>query len=184
MAIDLPRPLPNCYWVEPGRLLAGEYPGDLDERVARHKLRALLEAGLTYFLDLTAPYEPGYMAPLQPYAPWLRDEAAARGLTVTHTRHPIPDYGVPDSRAAMATILNQMDTALQAGERVYLHCWGGVGRTGTVVGCYLVRRGRTGAQALDELSRVWRSVPKSAWYPRSPQTEEQVEFVRRWQGDW
>ena len=27
------------------------------------------------------------------------------------------------------------------GRKVYVHCWGGVGRTGTVVGCYLVRQG-------------------------------------------
>ena len=31
---------------------------------------------------------------------------------------------------------------------MYLHCWGGVGRTGTVVGCWLVRHGRTGDEAL------------------------------------
>ena len=37
---------PDCYWVEPGRLMAGEYPGDWNKRSARRKLRALLDAGV------------------------------------------------------------------------------------------------------------------------------------------
>ena len=43
----------DCYWVEPGRLMAGEYPGDWTERSARRKLRALLDAGVRTFVDLT-----------------------------------------------------------------------------------------------------------------------------------
>ena len=35
-----------------------------------------------------------------------------------------------------------------------MHCWGGVGRTGTTVGCWLVRHGRSGTEALAELRRV------------------------------
>lgn len=28
------QPIDNCYWVDPGRLLAGEYPGDVDDESA------------------------------------------------------------------------------------------------------------------------------------------------------
>ena len=51
----------------------------------------------------------------------------------------------------MNAVLDMLDTALQAGQAVYLHCWAGIGRTGTVVGCYLVRHGLTGEQALARL---------------------------------
>ena len=44
----------------------------------------------------------------------------------------------------MAGLLDAIDTAMRDGKTVYLHCWGGVGRTGNVVGCSLVRHGHTG----------------------------------------
>ncbi len=37
---------PDCYWVEPGLLLAGEYPGAWDEATARTKLGATLRTGI------------------------------------------------------------------------------------------------------------------------------------------
>ena len=65
---------------------------------------------------------------------------------------PIPDTGNPKP-AQVESILDTIDTAIAAGRRVYVHCWGGIGRTGTIVGCYLVRHGLTGDQALAEIAR-------------------------------
>ena len=104
---DWPRPFSNCYWVEPGRLLAGEYPGAPAADQARHKLRALLLAGLTDFVDLTEADEP-----LRPYAELLQTEAASLGLAVTHTRLAVPDMGVPAAAAQMTRILDTLDHAL------------------------------------------------------------------------
>ena len=78
------------------------------------------------------------------------------------------------------TFFNKVEERLQAGRRIYLHCWGGIGRTGTTVGCYLVRQGKTGEQALEQLSAWWRGVPKSQFHPRSPETQEQVNFIHTW----
>ena len=58
------------------------------------------------------------------------------------------------------------------------NCWGGVGRTGTVVGCYLARRGLTGAQALARLVEL-RSGLSDAWR-RSPESDEQWQMVLEW----
>ena len=44
-----PKPDPNTYWVVPGKLLAGEYPGAIDLEEAREKLRQFLDAGGTSF---------------------------------------------------------------------------------------------------------------------------------------
>jgi protein-tyrosine phosphatase len=73
-----------------------------------------------------------------------------------------------------------IDAELQAGKKIYLHCWGGIGRTGTTVGCYLVRGGKTGEDALRQLAEWWKSVPKSFYHQHSPETYEQMEFVRNW----
>lgn len=169
-----PRPHANSYWVKPGRLLAGEYPGAFDPDAAREKLRDHLDVGLNFFLDLTDP-EDG----LVPYVEMLHAEAAARGLTVQHRQMTIRDMDVP-APTQMRAILDTLDAALAAGHNVYVHCWGGIGRTGTVVGCYLVRHGLTGEQALTQIAQWWCTVAKSNWYPRSPQTDEQVEYVRAW----
>ena len=76
--------------------------------------------------------------------------------------------------------MDAIDSALGRGRNAYVHCWGGVGRTGTVVGCWLVRHGRTGDGALAELGELWRSVEKIHHKPVSPETREQREYVRQW----
>lgn len=168
-----PVPLPEAYWVIPGRFLAGEYPGLGSDFQIRKRLTALLLAGLDTFINLTWPGE------LPPYEDILREEARLLDKTVTCLRFPIPDFGLP-TPAEMTRILDAIDATLANGCNLYLHCWGGVGRTGTTVGCYLVRHGLSGEQALALLAEWWRSVPKSARHPRSPETEAQVQFVLNW----
>lgn len=141
------QPIENCYWALPGELLAGEYPINLDEKTALEKLRRLNESGVTAFIDLTEANEPARGIPLRPYSHLL--DAAS------HRRFPIYDGSVPDSSAQMAAILNAIDHRISAGATVYVHCWGGVGRTGTVVGCWLARHGYAGQPALDKLHELW-----------------------------
>lgn len=169
------RPFPNAYWVNPGRFAAGEYPGAKDSREAAARLRTLLRAGLTHFIDLTEEQDG-----LEPYAELLADEARALGTSATHERHSIRDVSVPRGPAEMVAILDAIDHALAEGRNVYAHCWGGVGRTGTVVGCWLVRHGRTGDEALAQVAEWWRGAEKADRLPHSPQTREQCTYVREW----
>ena len=168
------RPLPNTYWVVPGRFAAGEYPGDKHRNEAAARLRTLLTAGIDHFIDLTEPHE------LVPYADIVEDEAAGPGIDVAYEQHPIIDLSVPGSAEETAEILDAIDDALNEGSTVYLHCWGGVGRTGTVVGCWLVRHGRTGEETLKQLAEWWQDVEKVYRKPQSPETGEQLRYVREW----
>ena len=168
------RPLPNSYWVVPGRLAAGEYPSATDPIEAVARLRALLRAGIDHFIDLTGPGE------MPPYAEAARDEADRLGLSFRWERHPIVDLSIPSSPEQMSGILDAIDAAMSGGKGVYAHCWGGVGRTGTVVGCWLVQHGRTGDEALDQVAEWWKDVEKAWRMPCSPQTSEQRDYVRRW----
>jgi len=60
-----------------------------------------------------------------------------------------------------------------------VHCRGGIGRTGLVVGCWLVESGAVedGAAALKFIAEEWKSVEKYRRFPQSPETGGQCEFV-------
>ena len=87
-----------------------------------------------------------------------------------------------DSVEEMRRLLDTLEAALAAGRHVYVHCWGGVGRTGMVIGCHLVHRGLEGQQALERMAELWQEVSedKRRRFPGSPHTWQQLDYVRNW----
>lgn len=174
-AASIRAPFENSYAVPDTRLFAGEYPGALEEKDARRKLARLLDAGVTVFIDLTSP-EDG----LQPYEPLLRSFAGGR--SVDRHQFPIPDVGITGTDR-IARILDAIDSALRTRQGVYVHCWGGVGRTGMIVGCWLVRHGRTGEEALALVDQLFHSMPDEKTRRHtsgSPETPKQRSVVLGW----
>ena len=169
-------PIPNAYWLPGEQVCAGEYPGHWVEQNARERIGRLLDAGIRSFLDLTEATDP-----LEPYDAILFEEASTRGIEVAYIRLAVRDMDVPP-REQMARILDHIDAERAAGRKVYLHCWGGIGRTGTAVGCHLVRTGQSGPEALATIARLWLGVSeaKRRDFPESPQTRAQRAFVERW----
>jgi hypothetical protein len=157
------RPVPRSYWVRPGALLAGEYPAHEDPGWTQVRLERFRAAGVTVFVDLTEEGELG------PYGDLLAGWA-------THRRFPIRDFSCP-SEEEMSATLDAIDAMLER-ETVYLHCWGGTGRTGTVVGCWLVRQGLAPAEALAAIAELRRQTAYGE--RRSPETDEQWAMVLGW----
>ena len=187
------RPFGNSYWLWTGRLLAGEHPGLAGLATMHDRLAALAQAGITLFVDLTSPQDPvpQYM-PLHLPLPLTGNKSAIQAPseasappptkdlgTAQRIQHPITDFGVP-SVPGMEAILSDIQTALDQGGKVYLHCRAGIGRTGTVAATWLVSQGMSAQQALDLLAQKWRVVDKYAQEPHSPETKAQRDFVCRW----
>lgn len=159
-----PKPLAESYWVIPGRLLAGKYPGGKNLQDLERRLGPLLDAGFDGFLDLTEAGEmPAYDAYLPP--------------NVQHVRQPIKDHGVPRDAAHMADVQASLDALLQQGRRVYVHCRAGIGRTGVVVACHLIEQGLTPTAALSRLNELWQGSDRSDTWPEVPETDEQKQFI-------
>jgi len=156
--------------------MAGEYPGAERDGVALPRLARIGECGVRHFIDLTESHE------LRPYAPLLVTASAGLQQPMAHERWPICDMAVPETVEYANRILDRIDALLADGVAPYVHCWGGVGHTGTIVGCWLVRHGQSGQSALQTLSEHWATVSekKRAWHPESPQTPEQRRFVHEW----
>jgi protein-tyrosine phosphatase len=101
--------------------------------------------------------------------------AAAHGLEVH--RLPIRDMDVPppSERPAVEATLALMKARVAIGKRVVVHCIGGLGRTGTIAGCWLVSTGIAADDALAILKRI-RGGPED----RCPERAHQRQFVRDW----
>jgi ADP-ribosyl-[dinitrogen reductase] hydrolase len=165
------RPLANSYWVQSGRLLAGEYPAGRDAQLTpsgRERLDNLLSSGISAFVDLTEVGEcPAY------------DALLPKG--VLYLRHAIRDQDVPREPSQMRRIQDDIAAALAEGRSLYLHCRAGIGRTGLTAGCFLVEQGRAGDDALRELNVLWTAqCARAATWPTVPQTERQAEYIRAW----
>lgn len=120
-----------------------------------------MAAGVTLFVDLTEEGE------LSPYADGL---AGAR-----HVRFPVLDMWVA-SQDQLARTLDAIDDELAGGGVVYVHCWGGCGRTGTVVSAWWVRHGADPAEALERYQERCRAYSTR----RCPETPEQIALVLGW----
>jgi protein-tyrosine phosphatase len=179
MTQDLEKPFDRSYWVVPHNLLAGCYPGSRDPDEASQRLQGLLNCGIRYVVNLMEEHETDHSGNgFVPYENTLREIADGLAVDVYFIRHPIRDNGVP-STEQMVAILDTIDHAISSELSVYVHCWGGVGRTGSVVGCYLARHGiAKGQECLDKINELRRTNPTVQ--RNSPETIEQANMVLCW----
>ena len=163
------RPLYQSYYIGSGHTFAGEYPGDKNGEKAKDKINHMLHFGVRHFIDLTEEGE------LRPYAHLLSREC-------TYDRFPIRDVSIPKSIHDVQRLLDKIrDFSKRDDGYIYIHCWGGVGRTGTIVACLRAEgmANPTIENALTCLRNLFSEMPKSS-HRVTPETKEQVAFIGKY----
>ncbi|HSD62107.1 MAG TPA: ADP-ribosylglycohydrolase family protein, partial [Burkholderiales bacterium] len=142
----------------PGKKEPGRWERDLEA-----DLRAIRRWGGTALVTLIEPHEFGFLA-----VEALPEKARALGLEWHHL--PIPDGGAPQAGFERRWLHSgaMLRARLRRGERVLVHCRGGLGRTGTVAAKLLVEAGRTPRDAINRVR---------AARPGAIETVEQERYV-------
>lgn len=161
----------HAFWARPGAILAGELPGHrYDEAETVRRVNLLIDHGVRTFIDLTEATEG-----LAPYKHVVDTALRTRGLDLRYRRFGIPDMKVRED-ADYDRVLAMIDEGMSRGV-VYVHCWGGVGRTGTVIGCRYVDDGLSGDEALAALAEARRGTRKA--HRPAPENALQESVIHR-----
>jgi hypothetical protein len=194
----------DASWLIPGYVLCGSYPGASPGRASDNGLLSQVRAaGVSTFVCLQdelppqdAPWPADGVPNLSDRAKWAAGnflsyrEAAGPDASFVHI--PLPDRSVAESLDALDDIVCGLRRRIEAGEKLYLHCWGGRGRTGLIAACLLgaLYGDLDAAQALERVQCYydlrqplgrgggsWKDYPTRKL---SPETDEQNNQVRDW----
>mmetsp|Transcript_5366 Transcript_5366/g.11071 ORF Transcript_5366/g.11071 Transcript_5366/m.11071 type:complete len:562 (+) Transcript_5366:1024-2709(+) len=196
-------PSDESNWVLPGRLLVGAYPAEADQEAHEKLLSSILSCGVTTFVCLQAEYD-HFARSDSPIRPYIRDayrlccenqaamskkasvqqqvgegeKAFCSPNKLAFLHLPIVDCKVTGDEV-VRVLAEALCWRLVAGEVVYLHCWGGHGRTGTLVAVILgmlYKISKAEALKRTQLYHDCRSCPLQV---QSPQTFPQRMQVLR-----
>ncbi|MEI8212170.1 MAG: dual specificity protein phosphatase family protein [Planctomycetota bacterium] len=173
-------PLPRSYWVVDRMFLAGAYAGRAEPRAHKERLSGLFNAGARTFVSLMEEDETNNDGiPFVPYEGLLQQIASEANEQVDCVRFPIVDRHIA-TNAKMRDILDTIDRSIENNRPVYVHCFGGIGRTGTVVCCWLLRHGHASRDNVFEvLTELRRADTERAWRD-APENNTQRQFVLNW----
>jgi atypical dual specificity phosphatase len=133
-------------WLLPDQLVACAYPR------RRAALAALAQQGVSVVINLhQRAHHPSRLGQF--------------GLTEIHL--PVADFTAP-SPEQLDLGVEAIEQALAEGHRVAVHCGGGLGRTGTLLACYLIRQGMSTVDAIKQVRAV---------RPGSIETRDQVRAI-------
>ena len=158
-------PIEYSYEVIKDRFYAGEYPRNIDEQSTPVKIRRFVEFEITDFVDLTEDGE------LLPYVPLLPKN-------MRHHRFPVPDPGPPKTLEQLYDIHVTIGKLLSGGSKIYVHCWGGINRTGIAVGTWFMYKGMSITDAMAEFELLWMTNPKSGW------EEPKIRYCRKYLAEY
>ena len=161
------KPIEYSYQVS-RNVFAGEHPlFDIYKSSIKGNIPTLLKFGITVFLDLTQSYE------VPEYASFLPSD-------VQRISFPIRNCDVPSSVESVMDLFRRLEQLMheQPRAKLYIHCHGGVGRTGIIVACYYIYFEHLSfEEALDKMGRQYAQSPRSK-FMNAPETKRQIEYVK------
>ena len=175
-------------------LYAGAYPGDIVDEINDNNIIDILNKGVSTFVCMQAEYNNETISPdwstglsLRPYFKDVERIISNKSkypklnttLEKVNFEHcPIRDLGTISDKITLE-LAKKIVTLISNGEIIYLHCWGGHGRTGIIVCLVLhLMYGLTSQEAIKYCETV-HMMRQCAINVRSPQTYQQREQVIR-----
>jgi len=153
----------ELYWIDGpwrGRLAMAARPRGGDWLIG--DIAGWKRTGVDAVLSLLTPDEEQDMN--------LQEEAGeAKRQAMEFTSFPIPDRQIPSSEAKWAEVLEEVTRTLSEGKNVVVHCRQGIGRSGLVAACLLVRKGVSPGAAV-EMASAARGISV-------PETSEQRDWI-------
>lgn len=163
-------------WVIPQKLLCGGYPmrNDLPQRP--NFLDLLLENGVNVFVNLCEEHE---IQKYGDYSELVRIESGE----VTLISLPTPDRGVTFD-TDVSKVVNQIVQHITRGDVVYVHCWGGHGRSGVICACVLMQLERISSEKALQQIKTCHNTRGYNSKRKSPHGVKQHAQVRRFSPPW
>ena len=136
----------RIYWVLENRLGGMGHPSQIADlaELVRHRVKLLVSLS---------------------HVPPTSEVLHRMGIESLHV--PVPDFGVPTDEQ-VDTCVAHLERVVKAGGRAVVHCGAGLGRTGTMLACYLVATGQSPEQAIAQVRQARRG---------AIETWSQEEFV-------
>lgn len=139
-------------WIIPGKIAGSPFP-------LSKELISLPDLNLMLVVNLTSQRLPNS----------LKEQLKTSGIRFE--RFPVPDFGIP-SQDTIKHYLQIVCETLQHEQAVLTHCIAGCGRTGTMIGLYLVTHGYSSREALEIIHRVLGE--------ECPETENQLALLHQY----
>ena len=143
-------PTPTSNWLVKGRILVGSAPGThclkdpespcdgfkaYSKKRALKELQVFKESGVTRFVSMqqkneSLKFKPMYQTLFKKV--WSSDSAPS------FQRHPVLDGSILKDKELLDLVVDLYEKFLEK-ETIYIHCYGGHGRAGTVAACLLAK---------------------------------------------
>ena len=191
-------PTPESNWVIPGVLLVGAFPAEIDNAITFFQISEILKFGINKFVCLQNEYRTDVPEEMwksgEALRPYFNDvvnivenkdkfETFANSnvcekTALSFVHFPIQDCGIADDGPVLQ-LSHELVQSIYEGNKLYIHCWGGHGRTGTVVCIMLcIIYGISAEEAMERCQKM-HDMREHFVDVGSPQTQVQRDQVTR-----